>query len=128
MKNKGYPVKRFSVKTRRYCQTLTLKDDPELIRTYREIHSEEKMWPEILAGIRQVGILEMEIYLLGTRLFMIVEVPEGFDWDKQMDLLSQLPRQAEWEAFTSKFQQALSTSSSAEKWKPMDRVFHLYGN
>lgn len=124
--DKGYPVKHFPMNTKRYCQTLNLKDNPELIRTYREIHSEEKMWPEILAGIRQVGILEMEIYLLGTRLFMIVEVPEDFDWDKQMAILARLPRQEEWEAFTSRFQQALSTYSSAEKWQLMERIFHLY--
>lgn len=126
MENKGYPVKQFPVKTKRYCQTLSLKDNPDLIRIYREIHSEGKIWPEILAGIRQVGILEMEIYLSGTRLFMIVEVPDDFDWDKQMALLATLPRQAEWEAFTSKFQQALATSSSAEKWQLMERIFHLY--
>ncbi|MDQ9824557.1 L-rhamnose mutarotase, partial [Acinetobacter sp. 163] len=68
----GYPVKRFDGATKRYCQTLDLRNDPELIATYRKLHSQEGIWPEIMEGIRKAGILEMEIYLLGTRLFMIV--------------------------------------------------------
>ena len=57
---------------KRYCQTLDLKGDPELIAQYRKAHSQPEMWREIIDGIRQVGILEMEIYILGSRLFMIV--------------------------------------------------------
>lgn len=37
---------------KRYCQTLDLKNNPELIAEYREIHSREKAWPEIREGIR----------------------------------------------------------------------------
>lgn len=69
----GYQVQSYSVPVKRYCQTLDLRDSPELIAEYRKRHSQAEAWPEILAGIREVGILEMEIYILGTRLFMIVE-------------------------------------------------------
>ena len=68
----GYQVKTYNVPVKRYCQTLDLRDSPELIAEYRKRHSQAEAWPEILAGIREVGILEMEIYILGTRLFMIV--------------------------------------------------------
>ena len=71
----GYQVKTYNVPVKRYCQTLDLRDSPELIAEYRKRHSQAEVWPEILAGIREVGILEMEIYILGTRLFMIVETP-----------------------------------------------------
>ena len=77
----GYQVKTYNVPVKRYCQTLDLRDSPELIAEYRKRHSQAEVWPEILAGIREVGILEMEIYILGTRLFMIVETPVDFDWD-----------------------------------------------
>ena len=97
----GYQVQSYSVPVKRYCQTLDLRDSPELIAEYRKRHSQAEAWPEILAGIREVGILEMEIYILGTRLFMIVE-------------------------YMSIFQQAAPGMSSAEKWKPMERMFHLY--
>ena len=122
----GYKMKEYSMPTKRYCQTLSLKNNPILIEEYRKIHSEEKAWPEIRAGIRAVGILEMEIYILGSQLFMIIETPLAFDWKIAMDKLSNLPRQAEWEKYVSKFQDCPCLSSSAEKWKLMERMFYLY--
>lgn len=122
----GYKMKEFSMPTKRYCQILSLKNNPILIEEYRKIHSEEKAWPEIRAGIRAVGILEMEIYILGSQLFMIIETPLDFDWKIAMDKLSNLPRQAEWEKYVSKFQDCPCLSSSAEKWKLMERMFYLY--
>lgn len=130
MKNRqiGYPVQRYKEPVKRYCQTLDLKDDPELITQYRESHSEGKIWPEIPAGIREVGILEMEIYFTGNRLFMIVETPLSFDWDKAFAKLNTLPRQKEWEEFTAKYQLTSPNASSAEKWQLMDRIFYLYND
>ncbi|MDE5561734.1 MAG: L-rhamnose mutarotase [Bacteroidaceae bacterium] len=122
----GYRVQQYSGPVKRYCQTLDLRDNPELIAEYRRRHSREHVWPEILEGIREVGILEMEIYILGTRLFMIVETPLDFDWDTAMTRLSTLPRQDEWEDYMSEFQLVKSGMSSAEKWQPMERMFHLY--
>ena len=122
----GYKMKEFSMPTKRYCQTLSLKNNTILIEEYRKIHSEEKAWPEIRAGIRAVGILKMEIYILGSQLFMIIETPLDFDWKIAMDKLSNLPRQAEWEKYVSKFQDCPCLSSSAEKWKLMERMFYLY--
>lgn len=127
-KSTGYTVRKFDVPTKRYCQTLDLKDDPELIKLYRKYHSEEESWPEIREGIRSVGILEMEIYLIGTRLFMIVETPVDFDWDSAFSRLAGLPRQAEWEERMSVFQVADPAAGSAEKWQLMERIFRLYEN
>lgn len=122
----GYPVQQYQGPVKRYCQTLDLRDNPELIAEYRRRHSLEHIWKEIPEGIRQVGILEMEIYLLGTRLFMIVETPLNFDWDTAMARLGTLPRQAEWEDYMAEFQLVKAGMSSAEKWQMMDRIFHLY--
>ena len=126
MKENGYVVQEYKVPVKSYCQTMDLKDNPELIAEYVKRHSEAEAWPEIRAGIREVGILEMEIYILGTRLFMIVETPLDFDWETAMARLATLPRQAEWEAYMSIFQQADATATSAEKWQLMDRMFYLY--
>lgn len=125
-KETGYRVQEYNGPVKRYCQTLDLKDDPELIAEYRKRHSEAESWPEIRNGIRDVGILEMEIYILGTRLFMIVETPLDFDWDSAMKKLASLPLQSEWEEYMSIFQVSEPGASSAEKWKLMDRMFHLY--
>ena len=122
-KEKGYKVKVYHQPVKRYCQTLDLKDDPALIAEYVKRHSNP--WPEIPAGIREVGILEMEIFLLGTKLFMIVETPLDFDWNTAMAKLATLPRQAEWEEYMSIFQMASPEASSAEKWQMMDEIFRL---
>lgn len=126
MDMKGYQVKTYREPVKRYCQTLELRDNAELIAEYRRRHEEGNVWKEILEGIREVGILEMEIYIVGTRLFMIVETPLDFDWDSAMARMATLPRQQEWEDYMSLFQQSEAGASSTEKWKPMERMFHLY--
>ena len=125
-KLQGYTQKQYSVPTKRYCQTLELKDNPELIEEYVKRHSEMYHWAEIREGIRSVGILEMEIYQLGTKLVMTVETPLDFEWETAFAKLATLPRQAEWEEYMSVFQQAEAGASSSEKWQLMDRIFCLY--
>lgn len=122
----GYKVKEYSQPVKRYCQTLELKNDAELIKEYVKRHSWAEAWPEIREGIRSVGILEMEIYIWGERLFMIVETPLDFDWDTAMAKLAILPRQQEWEEYMSIFQQCVSGATSNEKWQMMERMFYLY--
>ena len=122
----GYKVKEYKGPVKRYCRTMNLKDNPELITEYRKRHSEEHSWKEIREGIKQVGILEMEIYILGNRLFMIVETPLDFDWDSAMARLATLPRQQEWEDYMAMFQQCKEGATSDEKWQMMERMFYLY--
>ena len=106
---------------KRYCQTLILVDDEELIAQYVEAHAH--VWPEIIEGQRQVGILDMQIYRKGRQLFMIMDVKDDFDFVRDMARLSTLPRQAEWEAYVSRFQQAEKNATSAEKWQLMEGIF-----
>ncbi|MCD7935935.1 MAG: L-rhamnose mutarotase [Tannerellaceae bacterium] len=122
----GYKTKNYRIPVKRYCQTLDLKNSPELIEEYRKRHGKASYWPIIGEGIRSVGILEMEIYLCDNRLFMIVETPMDFDWEEAFQKLAGLPQQKEWETYMSVFQQAETHLSSAEKWKLMERIFHLY--
>lgn len=122
----GYIQQDYPCKVKRYVQTLDLRDNKELIAEYRRRHAEGTAWPEILEGIRSVGILEMEIYILGTRLVMIVETPVDFDWNTAMTRLAGLPRQDEWEATMAIFQDADPSATSAGKWRLMERMFHLY--
>ena len=122
----GYKQKTYTGKTKRYVQTLELRDDPEMIKEYLKWHSEEHHWKEIRDGIKEVGILEMEIYILGTRLVMIVDTPEEFNWKEAMDRLATLPRQAEWEAFVAQLQGCREDARSDEKWNMMEKMFYLY--
>ena len=122
----GYPVKGYSEPVKRYCQILEITDNPEMIRLYRECHSREKSWKEIRDGIRSVGILEMELYIYGNKVVMIVETPLDFDWKTAMEKLAGLPRQAEWEAFVAQFQGCDANATSDQKWQLMERMFYLY--
>jgi L-rhamnose mutarotase len=108
---------------KRYCKTLTLRNDPELIRQYKEVH--QKVWPEILQGMREVGILDMEIWLYGNRLFMIMDTVPDFDHDRAMADLADKPRQKEWEAFVSRLQNTSSGATADEKWQLMERIFKI---
>jgi len=110
---------------KRYCKVLELRDVPELIAEYKRLHERGGAWPEIGQGIRQVGIIDMEIYIRGTTLFMIMDTAADFDHDKAMAELGKLPRQAEWEALMSKFQKTSRDASAAQKWQLVERIFKL---
>ena len=106
---------------KRYCQTLTLVDNEEMIQQYVEAHAH--VWPVIIQGQREVGILDMQIYRRGRQLFMICDTVDGFDWERDMARLATLPRQAEWEAYVSRFQGCDPNAKSDEKWQLMERIF-----
>jgi len=109
--------------TRRFCLTLDLNDDPKLIAEYKRYH--EKIWPEITKSIKDAGVLDLEIYLRGTRMFMILEVDESFSFEKKADADQKNPKVQEWEELMWKFQKALPDARPGEKWLPMERIFTL---
>ena len=108
---------------RRYCLTLDLKDDPTLIAEYRLYH--QNVWPEIKQSIRDSGIEDMEIYLLGARLFMIMEVNENFAFESKAAADAANPKVQEWEQLMWKFQSPLPQGKPGEKWLPMEQIFKL---
>ena len=60
-----------------YGLTLCLRDNSETIEQYKEYH--RHVWPEVTARLGEVGITQMRIFLLGTRLFMYMETTDDFD-------------------------------------------------
>ena len=46
---------------------MELKDDPNLIEQYNKLHATGAILPEITSGMKEVGILDMEI--LKERMF-----------------------------------------------------------
>ena len=107
---------------KRYCLALDLKDDPNLIAEYEVYH--QKVWPEILASIRDSGIQQMEIYRAGNRLFMIMEVNDTFSFETKSKADVTNPKVQEWETLMWKYQQALPFAKPGEKWVVMDKIFH----
>lgn len=109
----------------RFCKTLELHNDDNFIREYIKVHAPGAAWPEISAGMKEVGILDMEIYIHGNRLFMIMETIPEFDHDAAMKQLAGKPRQSEWEAYVSKFQRTSAEATADEKWQLMERIYKL---
>ena len=108
---------------KRYCFALDLKDDPKLIQKYIEYH--QKVWPEVLKSIRDSGIIEMEIYNVETRLFMIMETSNDFDPDAKAEADRNNPKVQKWESLMDEFQQRLPFAKQGQKWVPMKKIFSL---
>ncbi|WP_372772075.1 L-rhamnose mutarotase [Mangrovibacterium sp.] len=113
------------MKFKRYCKTLLLQNDPQLIEAYKEVHAKGQAWPEITQGMKDVGILDMEIYICENRLFMIMDTVADFDHNKAMTELGGKPRQSEWETYVSRFQRTSADASADEKWQLMERIYEM---
>ena len=110
---------------KRFCKTLELRNDADLIAAYKLAHARENTWPEINQGMREVGILDMEIYITGTKLFMIMDTVPDFNHEKAMTELATKPRQAEWEKHMARFQNTSENATADEKWQLMERIFKM---
>lgn len=111
------------INMKRYCLALDLKDDPVLIAEYEKYH--EEIWPEIKESIKSSGILDMEIYRIGNRLFMIMETEDSFSFEAKNEADNNNPKVQEWETLMWKFQQALPGAKPGEKWILAKRIFKL---
>ncbi|RYE02910.1 MAG: L-rhamnose mutarotase [Sphingobacteriaceae bacterium] len=107
----------------KYCFTLDLVDDLQLIDEYKAHH--RNVWPEIKKSITDAGITNMEIYLLGNRLFMLMETDASFTTEKKVEADASNPKVQEWEQLMWKYQQALPQAKPGEKWLLMDKIFQL---
>lgn len=108
---------------KRYCLALDLIDDPELIAEYEAYHLAG--WPEIKQSIIQAGIIDMEIYRISNRLFMVMEAGEDFNFEKKAAMDAVNPKVREWEELMWKYQQALPMAKPGEKWLLMKNIFEL---
>ena len=108
---------------KRYCFALDLKDDPKLIAEYKEYH--KKVWPEIVTSIKDSGIENMQIYLVGNRMFMVMETNDTFSLERKSKMDISNPKVQEWETLMWKYQQALPTAKQGEKWMLMDKIFEI---
>jgi len=107
-----------------YGMALNLKDDPELIEKYKEHHRHP--WPEALQGIREVGITDMKIFLLGPHLFMYMTAVDGFDPGRDLPrYVEQNPKAAEWNELMCTFQEKVEEAGEDEWWALMEMVYDM---
>ena len=111
---------------KRYCLTLDLKNDPELIRQYEEHH--QAVWPEIIKSIKNAGIENMEIYRYSNRLFMIMEVNDEFSFEKKQKADRENVKVQEWEELMWNYQQPFAETPKGGKWMLMNKIFDLLAN
>lgn len=107
----------------KYCFALDLKNDPQLISEYESWHT--KVWPEVIASIREAGIKRLEIYRAGNRLFMIMKTNKDFSFEKKKNLDEGNAKVQEWETLMWKYQQAIPVAAAGEKWVLMEKIFDL---
>ena len=110
---------------KRYCKTMKLRNDAALIEAYKKAHAKGAAWPEITQGMKDVGILDMEIYLLDTTLLMIMDTIPDFDHDQAMAELALKPRQSEWEAHMAQFQDTSADATADQKWQLMEQIYKM---
>jgi L-rhamnose mutarotase len=102
---------------------LDLADDAELIREYRRMHEPGSVWPAVIEHIRVRGVIAMEIWQRGNRLFMVMEAAD--DYPRPDASEARLAQNSKWETLMATFQRALPDHVPGEKWSPMNCIFRL---
>ncbi|TMM56766.1 L-rhamnose mutarotase [Maribacter algarum] len=110
---------------RRFCFSCDLKEDSQLIKEYKEYHAQGNAWPEITKSITDAGIIDLQIYISGNRMFMIMDVDPSFDPVKKSKMDAANTKVQEWEDLMWKYQQALPWAKEGEKWVGMEKIFQL---
>ena len=108
---------------KRYCLALDLKDDAALIAEYEAYH--QNVWPGIIKSIQDSGILNLEIYRVANRLFMLLETADNFSFERKSEMDTGNPEVQQWERLMWTYQQALPGAKFGEKWMLMTRIFNL---
>jgi L-rhamnose mutarotase len=107
----------------RLCMALELADDPALIAEYERVH--RRIWPEIAEHLRRQGVLDMQIWRLGTRLFMVMDTTAAFSAEGMDQASAAHPKVQEWEALMWRFQKPTPWTEPGNKWQPMAQIFGL---
>ncbi|KAA5545709.1 L-rhamnose mutarotase [Adhaeribacter rhizoryzae] len=107
----------------RFCFALDLKDDPQLISEYENYHAPGNAWPEITQHDLDAGIINLQIYRTGNRMFMIMDTDDDFSFEKKAAMDAAQPKVQEWEKLMWKYQVPLPWAKEGEKWILMDKIF-----
>lgn len=114
-----------SGETRRLCFALDLAEEPELIERYKHWHGPGGPPAAVNRSIRAAGIRELEIWLTGPRLFMIMDVGPDFDPAAKSAADAADPEVQAWERLMWEFQRPLPWAAPGEKWVAMERIYAL---
>ena len=108
---------------RNFAQALDLVDDPQRITEYRDWHT--RVWPEVIEGLKRIGITRMQIFLHGTRLFMYFQATDAFDPQRDYASYAADPRTQEWDQMMRRYQKQIPGADPNVWWTPMELIFDL---
>jgi L-rhamnose mutarotase len=107
----------------RFCLALDLVDNLDLINEYEHHHAPGSAWPEVTQHDLDAGIVNIEIYRTGNRMFMILETDDSFTFEKKAAMDAENPKIAEWEQLMWNYQLPLPWAKDGEKWILMKKIF-----
>jgi len=105
-----------------YQQSGNLAESPAMLRSPYAVSDIQRSVRDHLSDPMSGNTALLVYHILSS----YIETPFDFDWDEAFARLATLPRQEEWETYMSIFQVARPGATSAEKWRMMERIFHLY--
>jgi L-rhamnose mutarotase len=102
----------------RYAFKLRIK--PDAIEEYEREH--ERVWPELLAKLKDAGISDYSIFRREQDLFLCLRA-ENFD--KAWDELDQDPVNQRWQQFMGRLFEPVPDQQPGERFAMMKEVFYL---
>jgi L-rhamnose mutarotase len=102
----------------RHAFKLRIKADA--IEEYEREHT--RVWPALLAKLKQVGISDYSIFRRGQDLFLYLRVD---DFDNAWNELDRDPVNQRWQALMSRLFEPVPDKSAGERFAMMKEVFYL---
>jgi L-rhamnose mutarotase len=102
----------------RYAFRLRLK--PDAIEEYEREH--RRVWPELLAKLKAVGISDYSIFRRGQDLVLALRVD---DFEKAWEDLDRDPVNQRWQESMSRLFEPVADKAPGERFAMMREVFYL---
>lgn len=102
----------------RYAFKLRIK--AEAVDDYTREH--RRVWPELLAKLKAVGISDYSIFRRGQDLTLVLRVD---DFEKAWDELDRDPVNRKWQQFMAPLFEEVPDKRDAERFAMLEEVFYL---
>ena len=102
----------------RYAFKLRIKSDA--IEEYEREH--QRVWPELLAKLKEVGVSDYSIFRRGQDLTLVLRVD---DFEKAWDELDRDPVNQRWQVFMGRLFEPVPDKQDGERFAMLKEVFFL---
>jgi L-rhamnose mutarotase len=106
---------------RTHAFTLMLRDDPQGVVEYRAAHA--AVWPEVLAAFESCGVEDLQLFIRGRRLFMVLTTVDPVEPDEVFARLHAIPRYQAWDELMASFQDRAPEAGPDEWWAALEPLF-----